>query len=103
MKNILLASIVVVAVLASIAATTVRYPVYVNAPTLVQSGSCITTSDGSVTQSFTTVYGSAPNVVVVQRGETTTTTNIITATTNQFIYRNSKATTTNIWIAVGAP
>lgn len=72
-------------------------------PTPFQYGATITTADGSVTQAFTITYSSAPTVISRQKGTGTSTTNIVTVTTSNFVLRTSVATQTNDFIAIGPP
>lgn len=70
-------------------------------PTLLKFGSVVTSSDGSVTQSFGITYTNVPTVVVSQLGLNTTTTNTLVVTTTNFILTTSKAGQTNAWHAIG--
>jgi hypothetical protein len=72
-------------------------------PTFAQSGTVVTVANGSVTNTFSFPYASAPIVVARQRGEATTTTNTLVVTTTNFVLTTSKATQTNDWIAIGPP
>jgi len=72
-------------------------------PTYSQAGTVVTVANGSITNTFTFPYASAPTVLTRQRGEATTTTNTIVVTTTNFILTTSKATQTNDWISVGPP
>lgn len=88
-----------------IAAGVARQPFYATGPTLVQSGSSVCTTDGTVTNTFTITYSSAPKVVMCPTGTGifTTTNIVVSITPSNFIARGSIASSTNIWIAVGTP
>lgn len=102
MKNILIGFFACLALISVVAAT--RYPVYVSAPSLIQAGTCVTASDGKVTNTFATAFTAAPNVVTVQVGDTINATNRVTSiTTTNFVLDVQKTTVTNRWIAIGAP
>lgn len=69
----------------------------------IQSGSVVTSADGTVTNSFTTAFTAAPIVINRQTGTGTTTTNILTVTTTNFILNTGVGTQTNSWVAFGTP
>jgi hypothetical protein len=97
---------IVVPILAlfAIAATSLRFPIYTAAPVQILYGTAIMTSDGSVTQSFTTQFGSVPKVYPIQQNNAAaSTTNFVTPTVSNAILRTSIAGSTQQWIAIGAP
>lgn len=101
MKKIIFGSLLTLALIASIAA--VRQPIYVASTTQILSGTNIVSSDGTVTQSFSTAFGAVPNVLVVQVGLNTTITNQVAATTSNFVSTTSLSGGGIKWIAVGTP
>jgi hypothetical protein len=92
------------ALIFAVAAGVSRQPFYAAGPTLVQTGTCIAT-DGTVTNTFTIAYSSAPKVFCTQTGTgLNSATNLVTSiTTTNFQLKTSLANTTNSWIAVGTP
>lgn len=104
MKKILFASFLGVAVILSMAAAS-RRAIFVEGNTQILSGTVITTTDGTVTGTFSTVFSAVPKVIVSQRGETLpATTNTFTSiTTSNFVFKNNKASVSNEWIAIGTP
>jgi len=105
MKNKLIPFILGIACVFAIAAGFNRQPFYAAGPTLVQAGSSVVTSDGTVTNAFASAYSAAPKVVVTQKGAAlqSVTNIVVSVTTTNFIYRSSISGTTNDWIAVGTP
>lgn len=102
MKKIILSCFVIGLVVASIAA--VRQPIYVASVTQILKGSVVMTSDGSVTQSFSTAFGAVPTVFTIQQNNAAaSTTNFVTPTTSNVIIRSSIAGATSVWFAVGSP
>ena len=72
-----------------------------NSLRLVQ-GTAINTADGTVTNSFGVIFGAVPVVVSVQTGLNTTITNVVEATTSNFVLRVGTNTgITNRWVAIG--
>jgi hypothetical protein len=69
----------------------------------IQSGSITNSADGTVTNTFTTAFSSAPIVVAAQTGLNTTTTNVLTVTASNFVYQSGAPSKVINWIAVGAP
>jgi len=69
----------------------------------IQSGSITNADDGTVTNTFSTAFSSAPIVVASQRGLNTTTTNVLTVTSSNFIFQSGAPGKIINWIAVGAP
>lgn len=70
----------------------------------IQSGTAITTTDGTVTNAFDVVFSAVPVVVTAQRGTTLSLTNWITSiTTSNFVVRSGAGPVTNSYIAVGTP
>lgn len=98
----LLAIAVVIGIVSSVAA--VRQPIYVASVTQILKGSVVMTSDGSVTQSFSTAFGAVPTVFTIQQNNAAaSTTNFVTPTTSNVIIRSSIAGATSVWFAVGSP
>jgi hypothetical protein len=102
MKKLLTFSALAVLALACMAAAT-RRAVTLEGNTMLQSGTAVTTSDCTVTQTFSTAFSAAPKVVCPQIGLDTTTTNVVAITSSNFVLRTGKASTTNHWIAIGTP
>lgn len=70
----------------------------------INQGTSITSSDGTVTNTFSTnyTYSAAPTVVVTLRGTGISTTNdVVSVTTSNFVYKAGAPSITNNWIAVG--
>lgn len=70
----------------------------------INCGKCVTTTDGTVTNTFSTnyVYSAPPIVVCTQTGTLMSTTNaVVSVTTTNFVLRSSIASLTNNWIAIG--
>jgi hypothetical protein len=69
----------------------------------ILAGASVTTTDGTVTNSFGyAIYTVPPAVHVTQVGITITTTNVVSAvTTSNFVYRAGVTGVTNTWISVG--
>lgn len=102
MKKFLFGFFACLVLFVAIAAT--RQPFYAATPTQILSGTCVSTTDGTVTNTFSTAFSSAPKVILSQIGNTVTGTNTITSvTTTGFIVNNKVATCTNNWIAIGVP
>jgi hypothetical protein len=103
MKNFLASFVLVACLVFSVAA--VRRTIYVdNANTYITSGTCVTSTDGTVTNTFATAFSSAPKVFLSQVGTLVTGTNILTSVTaSNFVVNTKSATTTNNWIAIGTP
>jgi hypothetical protein len=103
MKNkFALLGIVLILGLLVMAAT--RRPFYTDSTTTqILSGTVVSTADGTVTNTFTSAFSTAPNVISTQVGINTTITNTIVITTTNFVLTVNKATVTNRWIAIGAP
>lgn len=89
----------------TIAAGVSRQPFYAAGPTLVQTGSCVSVADGTVTNTFTTLYSSVPKVIATQTGTAlNTSTNIVVSITpSNFVIRTGLASTTNSWLSIGTP
>jgi hypothetical protein len=101
MKKIALGFILCLAVVITIAAT--RRPIVVEGSTMIQRGTAlVTTTDGTVTQAFTTAFSSVPTLIVTAVGSPNAATNEMTVTTSNFVLK-TKASGTNNWIAVGTP
>lgn len=105
MKNKIIPFVLGIVCVFAIAAGVSRQPFYAAGPTLIQTGSCVSVADGTVTNTFTTPYSSAPKIFATQTGlALNTSTNITTSiTTSNFVIRTGLANTTNNWIAVGTP
>lgn len=70
----------------------------------IQSGTAITTTDGTVTNAFTVAYSAVPRVVTTQTGTTLSLTNwLVSVTTSNFVVRSGAGPVTNNFIAVGTP
>ena len=69
----------------------------------IASGSLTTATDGTVTNTFSPIYSSAPIVVIAQTGSACTVTNVITITKSNFVYNAGAPSIVAKWVAVGAP
>lgn len=70
----------------------------------IQSGTCITAADGTVTNTFATAFSAAPTVILTHLGLKLSPTNVVTTTTTtNFIMSAALGDVTNQWIAIGAP
>ncbi len=70
----------------------------------IQAGLGVSTSDGTVTNTFSTAFSSAPIVVTTINAASGGTTNwIVSVTASNFIWKCGATGLTNYWIAVGAP
>lgn len=105
MKKIILALLVTLAIGLSIAA--VRKPVVGSTALQIMTGTSVSATDGTGTNTFAVAFSTVPNVVLTQHaltqavaGQTNT---INTITVSGFTYTIGKAAITNQWIAVGAP
>jgi hypothetical protein len=70
----------------------------------IKTGTSVTASDGTVTNTFATnyVYTLPPVVVVTQLGTNSSATNIVVSvTTTNFVYSAGKTSVTNNWMAIG--
>jgi hypothetical protein len=105
MKNKIVPFVLGIACVFAIAAGVARQPFYASGPTLVQTGTCVAVADGTVTNTFSPIYSSAPKVTATQTGTAlNTSTNIVVSITpSNFVIRTGLASTTNNWIAVGTP
>lgn len=105
MKKFLLPFVCGVLAVIAIAAGVSRQPFYATGPTLVQTGSSVCVADGTVTNTFTIPYSSAPKVIMCPTGTGifTTTNVVVSVTPSNFVARGSIANSTNNWIAVGTP
>jgi hypothetical protein len=66
----------------------------------IQTGTLVSTADGTVTNTFTQPYTNIPNVICTGYG--TTPTNWITSITpSNFVWNAGKLNATNNWIAIG--
>ena len=102
MKNSLIGFLFCLFLIAAVAAS--RKPLYADANLYITSGTCVTSSNGTVTNTFPSAYSSAPTIITTQVGTTTTGTNLITSvTTTNFILTTRNTPTTNNWIAIGTP
>lgn len=88
-----------------IAAGVSRQPFYAAGPTQVETGSCVSVADGTVTNTFSPVYSSAPKVFATQTGLAlfSATNAVVSITPSNCVIRSSLSGTTNNWIAVGTP
>lgn len=81
-----------------------RAPFYANGFTLLQSGTCCSATDTTVTNTFTTPYGTLPNVICTQIGVTNTTSNfLVSVSLTNFIVKSGAPNVSNNWVAVGSP
>jgi len=79
-----------------------RHPIYTEQNTLIQTGRGKTATDGTCTNTFTTVFTALPVVTVTQEGAVTTVSNIITeVATNYFVYKAGGPNVTNAYTAIG--
>jgi hypothetical protein len=71
----------------------------------IDTGSCVSSGDGTVTQAFAFTFASAPKVFLTQTGTNNwSRTNVAhTITTTNFIVNTTVASVTNQWLAIGAP
>lgn len=71
----------------------------------INTGSCVVTTDGTITNTFLTnyVYSAPPVVIVTQRGAAlnTSTNIVVSVTTTNFVLRSGLSSVTNNWIAIG--
>lgn len=70
----------------------------------INSGKSISSSDGTVTNTFSTnyTYSASPSVVVTITGTGISTTNVVTTiTTSNFVWKAGAPNITNTWVAVG--
>lgn len=69
-----------------------------------QAGRCVSSSDGTVTNTFGTAFSSAPKIYATQYGTTYSATNAIASiTTSNFVIYSKISGVTNDWVAIGAP
>lgn len=70
----------------------------------IQAGSVTTATDGTVTNTFATAFGSAPVVVISPVGEAVSATNnLVSVTESNFVYNAGQDAQVAKWIAVGTP
>jgi len=71
----------------------------------INTGTCVATTDGTVTNTFSTnyVYSAPPVVIATQRGAAlnTSTNIVVSVTTTNFVLKSGLASTTNFWMAIG--
>ena len=105
MKNKILPFLLGVACVSLIAAGVSRQPFYAAGPTQVETGTSVITTDGTVTNTFSPAYSSAPKVFVTQTGLAllSATNAVASITPSNCVLRSSLSGTTNNWLAVGTP
>lgn len=70
----------------------------------VQSGSVTTAEDGTVTNTFATVFGAVPTLVIAQQGEAVTVTNnVVSLTESNFVYSAGAPAIVAKFHAIGTP
>lgn len=69
----------------------------------VQTGTNITAANGTCTNTFATVFGSAPNVVASQVGGASASNEVSLITTSNFVYTAGASSIGVQYIAVGSP
>lgn len=70
----------------------------------IQAGSAVTADDGTVTNTFSTAFSTAPKVVLTPFNSTTALTNtVVSVTTSNFVANLGANAVTLHWVAVGAP
>lgn len=103
MKKLFIAVLACVAI-AFVATAIVNKPVTSTARIQVMTGTGVTATDGTVTNTFGTSFSSVPTIVACQFGPVVSNTNSVTSiTTSNFIYTSAKAAVSNQWVAIGAP
>lgn len=89
-------------ILQSYQGSTLKFGIASNGiPTCVDSGTCVTTGDNTVTQTFARTFSSAPIVVTTQVGINTTSTNTLSITASNFVLGCGTTTKTSRWVALG--
>jgi hypothetical protein len=103
MKKIIFGFALCTAIYFGIAASRVNIFTESAPATLIETGTGTTVADGTVTNSFTTVFGAAPKVVCTQTGTVITSSNcVVSITTSNFLYRAGAGSVVVNYIAVGA-
>lgn len=69
----------------------------------IQAGTATTAADGTVTNTFSTAFASAPVVVISPFNNTTATNSVVSVSTTAFVANLGTAAAVLHWIAVGAP
>lgn len=107
MKNKIFSAACVLAAIIAIAFTVhavQQVPVYGNGFMLIQTGSSVSSTDGTVTNTFTTPYGSLPSISIQSWGALMPGTNTITTLTlTNFVFKCGANAASNTWISVGSP